>query len=98
MLIVDIAFDLADQYMETHVSILKRSGADIFVFAGAPAVAAKVIRIAADLNWASRIHLGQRSGLDRHRAQAGGSGKFHKITPQRLEQSKSLLKELQALH
>jgi branched-chain amino acid transport system substrate-binding protein len=51
MLIVDIAFDLADQYMETHVSILKRSGADIFVFAGAPAVAAKVIRIAADLNW-----------------------------------------------
>jgi branched-chain amino acid transport system substrate-binding protein len=51
MLIVDIAFDLADQYMKTHVSILKRSGADIFVFAGAPAVAAKVITIAADLNW-----------------------------------------------
>ena len=43
--------DNSDPYMETHVSILKRSGADIFVFAGAPAVAAKVIRIAADLNW-----------------------------------------------
>jgi len=36
---------------ETHVSILKRSGAEIFVFAGVPANAAKVIRIAADLNW-----------------------------------------------
>jgi branched-chain amino acid transport system substrate-binding protein len=51
MLIVDIAFESADPSIETHVSILKRSGADIFVFAGAPAVAAKVIRIAADLNW-----------------------------------------------
>jgi branched-chain amino acid transport system substrate-binding protein len=30
---------------------LKRSGADIFVFAGVPANAAKVVRIAADLNW-----------------------------------------------
>ena len=51
LLIVDIAFESADQYLETHVSILKRSGAEIFVFAGSPAVAAKVIRIAADLNW-----------------------------------------------
>ena len=51
LLIVDVAFELADPAMETHVSILKRSGADILVFAGAPAVAAKVIRIAADLNW-----------------------------------------------
>ncbi len=51
MIRVDIAFESADPSMETHVSILKRSGADIFVFAGAPDVAAKVIRIAADLNW-----------------------------------------------
>jgi ABC-type branched-subunit amino acid transport system substrate-binding protein len=51
MVRVDIAFESADPSMETHVSILKRSGADIFVFAGAPDVAAKVIRIAADLNW-----------------------------------------------
>jgi ABC-type branched-subunit amino acid transport system substrate-binding protein len=51
MLIVDVAFESADPSMETHVSILKRSGADIFVFAGAPDVAAKVIKIAADLNW-----------------------------------------------
>jgi branched-chain amino acid transport system substrate-binding protein len=48
---VDIAFEHADPAMETHVSILKRSGADIFVFAGAPDVAARVIRIAAGLNW-----------------------------------------------
>jgi branched-chain amino acid transport system substrate-binding protein len=48
---VDIAFEIADAGMETHVSILKRSGADIFLFAGAPDVAAKVIRIAAELNW-----------------------------------------------
>src|SRR5215475_12909872 len=32
LLIVDIAFELADPAMETHVSILKRSGADIFLF------------------------------------------------------------------
>jgi ABC-type branched-subunit amino acid transport system substrate-binding protein len=51
MLIVDVAFESADPSMETHVSILKRSGAEIFVFAGAPDVAAKVIKIAADINW-----------------------------------------------
>jgi ABC-type branched-subunit amino acid transport system substrate-binding protein len=33
------------------VSILKRSGAEVFVFAGVPANAARVIKIAADLNW-----------------------------------------------
>ena len=48
---VDIAFELADPAMETHISILKRSGADIFLFAGAPNVAAKVIKLAADLDW-----------------------------------------------
>lgn len=51
MIIVDIAHDISDQYLETHVSILKRSGAEIFIFAGVPANAAQVIRIAADLNW-----------------------------------------------
>jgi len=51
MLIVDVAFESVDPSMETHVSILKRSGADIFLFAGAPEVAAKVIKIAAGLNW-----------------------------------------------
>ena len=50
-IIVDIAHDISDPYLDTHVSILKRSGAEIFVFAGVPANAAQVIRIAAELNW-----------------------------------------------
>ena len=48
---VDIAYDVGDQHLEGHVSILKRSGADVFVFAGVPENAAKVIRIAAEHNW-----------------------------------------------
>src|SRR5712672_1231377 len=44
MIRVDIAYDVADEQLGTHVSILKRSGAEILVFAGAPANAAKVIR------------------------------------------------------
>jgi ABC-type branched-subunit amino acid transport system substrate-binding protein len=51
MIRVDIAYDLEDEHLGTHVSILKQSGAEIFVFAGLPANAAKVIRIAAELNW-----------------------------------------------
>ena len=51
MLRVDIAFEIADPGMETHISILKRSGADVFLFAGAPNIAAKVIKLAADLDW-----------------------------------------------
>ena len=51
MIRVDIAYDVRDEHLDTHVSILKRSGAEIFVFAGVPSNAAKVIRLAADLNW-----------------------------------------------
>jgi branched-chain amino acid transport system substrate-binding protein len=51
MIRVDIAYDIADEHLDTHVSILKQSGAEIFVFAGVPANAAKAIRIAAKLNW-----------------------------------------------
>src|ERR1700759_4028930 len=51
MIRVDIAYDVEDEHFDTHVAILKRSGAEIFVFAGLPANAAKVIRIAAQLNW-----------------------------------------------
>src|SRR4029077_13160405 len=43
--------EISDAHLDTHVSILKRSGAEIFVFAGSPGNAARVIRIAADLNW-----------------------------------------------
>jgi ABC-type branched-subunit amino acid transport system substrate-binding protein len=51
MIRVDIAHDAADEHLDTHVSILKRSGAEIFVFAGMPENAAKAVRVAADLNW-----------------------------------------------
>jgi branched-chain amino acid transport system substrate-binding protein len=51
MIRVDIAYDLADEHLDTHVSILKQSGADIFVFAGVPSNAAKVIQLAAQHNW-----------------------------------------------
>src|SRR5438132_166109 len=51
MIRVDIAYDIADENLDTHVSVLKRSGAEVFVFAGVAANAAKVVRIAADLNW-----------------------------------------------
>jgi branched-chain amino acid transport system substrate-binding protein len=51
MIRVDVAYDLADEHLDAHVSILKRSGAEIFFFAGMPSNAAKVIRLAADLDW-----------------------------------------------
>jgi branched-chain amino acid transport system substrate-binding protein len=50
-IIVDIAYDSSDAYLRTHISILKSSGADVFVFAGVPANAAQAIQIAAELNW-----------------------------------------------
>ncbi|MCK1755427.1 ABC transporter substrate-binding protein [Bradyrhizobium sp. 137] len=49
--LVDIAFDIADEHLEGHVSILKRAGADIFVFLGVPSTASKVIKLAASFNW-----------------------------------------------
>jgi branched-chain amino acid transport system substrate-binding protein len=51
MIIVGVAFDIADAHIDGHVSILKRSGADILVFAGVPTTASQVIRLAADFNW-----------------------------------------------
>ncbi|MEH2531853.1 branched-chain amino acid transport system substrate-binding protein [Bradyrhizobium sp. AZCC 1588] len=51
MIRVGIAYDLRDELLDTHVSILKRSGAEILVFAGVPENAAKVIRLAASLDW-----------------------------------------------
>ena len=48
---VDIAYDVDDQHLDGHVSILKQSGAEVFVFAGVPENAAKVIRAAADHGW-----------------------------------------------
>jgi branched-chain amino acid transport system substrate-binding protein len=51
MIIVGIAFDIADAHIDGHVSILKRSGAEILVFAGVPTTASQVIRLAADFHW-----------------------------------------------
>jgi ABC-type branched-subunit amino acid transport system substrate-binding protein len=50
-IVVDIAYDISDEHLDGHISILKRSGADVFVFAGVPTNAAKAIRIASDLGW-----------------------------------------------
>jgi branched-chain amino acid transport system substrate-binding protein len=51
MIRVDVAYDVGDQHLDTHVSILKQSGAEVLVFAGMPDDAAKVIRIAAEHDW-----------------------------------------------
>ncbi|WP_426611635.1 ABC transporter substrate-binding protein [Bradyrhizobium sp. McL0616] len=51
LVLVDIAFDIDDEHLEGHVSILKRAGAEIFVFLGVPSTAAKVIKLAASLRW-----------------------------------------------
>jgi branched-chain amino acid transport system substrate-binding protein len=51
MIRVDVAYDVGDQHLDTHVSILKQSGAEVLVFAGMPEEAAKVIRIAAEHDW-----------------------------------------------
>ena len=50
LIVADIAFD-ADTSIDTQVDILKDSGADILVFNGAPAIAARAIRRAAGLDW-----------------------------------------------
>ncbi len=50
-ILVDIAFDINDTHLDGHVSILKRTGADIFVFLGVPSTASQVIKLAASLNW-----------------------------------------------
>lgn len=51
MIVADLAFDASDTSIEVQIEILKDSGADILVFNGAPAIAARAIRIAADLDW-----------------------------------------------
>jgi ABC-type branched-subunit amino acid transport system substrate-binding protein len=61
MIRVGIAHDAADEHLDTHVSILKRSGAEVLVFAGVPSNAAKVIRLAADLNWRPTVIMNQMS-------------------------------------
>ncbi|WGR91089.1 ABC transporter substrate-binding protein [Bradyrhizobium sp. ISRA443] len=51
MIVADLAFDASETRIENQLGILKASGADILVFDGAPAIAARAIRSAADLDW-----------------------------------------------
>src|SRR5262245_34620813 len=48
---VDVAYDVADEHLDAHVSILKRAGAEVFGFVGLPEDAATVIRMAAEHAW-----------------------------------------------
>ena len=75
---VDIAYDIADEHLEGHVSVLKGSGAEIFVFAGVPANAAKVIRIAADLNWHPVFILGDAAASIATALRPAGRGEFRR--------------------
>ena len=50
-IVADIAFDVSDNSIDHQVEILKDSGAEILVFNGSPAPAARAIRRAAELDW-----------------------------------------------
>ena len=51
MIVADLAFDASETRIENQLGILKDSGADILVFDGAPAIAARAIRVAAEMDW-----------------------------------------------
>jgi len=51
MIVADIAVDASDNSADSQIGILKDSGAEILVFNGAPAIAARAIRRAAELDW-----------------------------------------------
>jgi branched-chain amino acid transport system substrate-binding protein len=51
MIVADTTFDVSDSSADTQIDLLKDSGADILVFNGAPAIAARAIRRAAELDW-----------------------------------------------
>ena len=51
MIVADTTFDASDTSVNTQIELLKESGAEILVFNGAPAVAARAIRRAAELDW-----------------------------------------------
>jgi branched-chain amino acid transport system substrate-binding protein len=51
MIVADITFELSDTSIDTQIDILKSSGAEILVFDGAPAIAARALRRASELDW-----------------------------------------------
>jgi hypothetical protein len=54
-----------------QLSILKRSGAEIFVFAGVPATASHVVRLAADTDWHPVFLLNDATASIGHRVEPG---------------------------
>jgi branched-chain amino acid transport system substrate-binding protein len=50
-IVADIAFDVSDNSIDRQVEILKDAGAEILVFNGSPAPAARAIRKAVELDW-----------------------------------------------
>jgi branched-chain amino acid transport system substrate-binding protein len=50
-IVADIAFDVSDNSIDRQVEILKDTGAEILVFNGSPAPAARAVRKAAELDW-----------------------------------------------
>jgi len=51
MIVADTTFDLSDKSIDTQIDLLQSSGAEIFIFNGAPAVAALALRRMADIDW-----------------------------------------------
>ncbi|MGX1075933.1 ABC-type branched-subunit amino acid transport system substrate-binding protein [Bradyrhizobium elkanii] len=88
---VDIAYDVDDQHLDGHVSILKQSGAEVFVFAGVPENAAKVIRAAGRPRLAAGVCREPDGVIDRDGAQAGRHGecdrRHHRRVPEGCERS-----------
>jgi branched-chain amino acid transport system substrate-binding protein len=61
LIVTDIAFDVDNNSIDGQIEILKDSGAEIVVFNGTPAVAARAIRKAAELDWHPVILLNNAS-------------------------------------
>jgi branched-chain amino acid transport system substrate-binding protein len=51
MIVADTTFDASDTSVDTQIGLLRDSGAEILVFNGGPALAARAIRGAAGLDW-----------------------------------------------
>jgi branched-chain amino acid transport system substrate-binding protein len=51
MIVSDVTFDVSDKSIDSQIDLLERSGAEILIFDGAPAIAALAIRRLADIGW-----------------------------------------------
>ncbi len=73
MLIVDVAFDISDASIDTHVSILKRAGAEILRFCRRAEHRCQSDTNDGGFQLAPRVYSGRCSRVDCHRAKAGWS-------------------------